>query len=52
MDIVAGVDPHDCPEASRACDEVLSLPLHPALTDREAADVVAALKGHYACVRS
>ena len=49
---MAGVDPHDCPEASRACDEVLSLPLHPALTDREAAEVVAALKGHYACVRS
>jgi dTDP-3-amino-3,4,6-trideoxy-alpha-D-glucose transaminase len=49
---MAGVNPHDCPEAVRACDEVLSLPLHPGLSDLEAADVVAALKGHYACVRS
>ena len=49
---MAGVDPHDCPEAARACDEVLSLPLHPGLTDDEAADVATALKGHYACVRS
>jgi dTDP-4-amino-4,6-dideoxygalactose transaminase len=46
-----GVSPHDCPEAARACDEVLSLPLHPGLTDDEVADVVTALKGHYACVR-
>jgi dTDP-4-amino-4,6-dideoxygalactose transaminase len=49
---MAGVNPHDCPEAARACDEVLSLPLHPGLTDNEAAGVVTALKGHYACVRS
>ena len=49
---MAGASPADCPEAARACDEVLSLPLHPGLTDEEAADVVAALKGHYACVRS
>ena len=49
---MAGVNPHDCPEAARACDEVLSLPLHPGLTDDEAAGVVTALKGHYACVRS
>jgi perosamine synthetase len=48
---MAGVNPHDCPEATRACDEVLSLPLHPGLTDDEVADVVTALKGHYACVR-
>jgi dTDP-4-amino-4,6-dideoxygalactose transaminase len=48
---MAGVNPHDCPEAARACDEVLSLPLHPGLTDDEVADVVTALKGHYACVR-
>jgi dTDP-4-amino-4,6-dideoxygalactose transaminase len=47
---MAGVDPRDCPEAARACDEVLSLPLHPGLTDHEVADVVAALKGHDACV--
>ncbi len=49
---MADLDPHDCPEAARACDEVVSLPLHPGLTDHEAADVVSALKGHYACVRS
>jgi dTDP-3-amino-3,4,6-trideoxy-alpha-D-glucose transaminase len=49
---MAGANPHDCPEAARACDEVLSLPLHPGLTDDEAARVVTALKGHYACVRS
>jgi dTDP-3-amino-3,4,6-trideoxy-alpha-D-glucose transaminase len=49
---MAGVDPRDCPEAARACDSVLSLPLHPGLTDHEAADVISALKGHYACVRS
>jgi dTDP-3-amino-3,4,6-trideoxy-alpha-D-glucose transaminase len=47
---MAGVDPRDCPEAARACDEVLSLPLHPGLTDHEVADVVTALKGHDACV--
>jgi dTDP-4-amino-4,6-dideoxygalactose transaminase len=49
---MAGADPHDCPEAARACDELLSLPLHPGLADDEAASVVMALKGHYACVRS
>jgi dTDP-3-amino-3,4,6-trideoxy-alpha-D-glucose transaminase len=48
---MAGMNPQDCPEAARACDEVLSLPLHPGLTDHEVADVVTALKGHYACVR-
>src|SRR4029077_11642309 len=30
---MAGVNAHDCPEATRACDDVLSLPLHPGLTD-------------------
>jgi dTDP-4-amino-4,6-dideoxygalactose transaminase len=49
---LAGTNPGDCPEAQRACDEVLSLPLHPGLTDGQAAEVVAALKGHYACARS
>jgi dTDP-3-amino-3,4,6-trideoxy-alpha-D-glucose transaminase len=48
---MAGVDARDCPEAARACEEVLSLPLHPGLTDDEVADVVATMKGHYACVR-
>ena len=47
---MAGVNPQDCPVAARACDEVLSLPLHPGLTDRDVADVVTALKGHDACV--
>jgi dTDP-3-amino-3,4,6-trideoxy-alpha-D-glucose transaminase len=48
---VAGVNPQDCPVAARACDELLSLPLHPGLTDDEVTEVVTALKGHYACVR-
>jgi dTDP-4-amino-4,6-dideoxygalactose transaminase len=33
---LASEHPTDCPEANRACDEVLSLPMHPGLT---AADV-------------
>ena len=49
---MAALHPHDCPEAARACDAVLSLPLHPGLTDLDATSVVTALKGHYACVRS
>jgi dTDP-3-amino-3,4,6-trideoxy-alpha-D-glucose transaminase len=48
---MAGVNAHDCPVAARVCDEVLSLPLHPGLTDNDVAEVVATLKGHYACVR-
>ena len=32
---MAGVDPADCPIAVRACDEVVSLPLHPALADAD-----------------
>ena len=32
---MADVEPADCPIASRACDEVLSLPLHPALGDAD-----------------
>jgi dTDP-4-amino-4,6-dideoxygalactose transaminase len=48
---MAGVNPQDCPVAARACDEVLSLPLHPGLTDHEVTEVVTALKGHYECVR-
>jgi len=32
---MAGVDPADCPIAARACDEVVSLPLHPALADAD-----------------
>jgi dTDP-3-amino-3,4,6-trideoxy-alpha-D-glucose transaminase len=49
---MAGLNPQDCPEAARVCDEVLSLPLHPGLTDSEVNDIVTSLKGHYACVRS
>jgi len=30
---LAGVDPAECPIASRACGEILSLPMHPALAD-------------------
>ena len=32
---MAGVDPADCPIAARACDEIVSLPLHPALGDAD-----------------
>ena len=49
---MAGLNPRECPEAVRACDEILSLPLHPGLTDPEITDIVTSLKGHYACVRS
>lgn len=37
----AGVDAWDCPAAARACEEVLSLPLHPGLSDADV-DLVAA----------
>jgi len=38
---LAAVEPHECPAATRACAEVLSLPLHPGLSDAEV-DMVAA----------
>jgi dTDP-3-amino-3,4,6-trideoxy-alpha-D-glucose transaminase len=38
---LAGAEPADCPIALRACDEVLSLPLHPRLRDTDV-DMVAA----------
>jgi dTDP-3-amino-3,4,6-trideoxy-alpha-D-glucose transaminase len=38
------VDPAACPVAARACDEVLSLPLHQRLRDDEVDDVVTAIK--------
>jgi dTDP-4-amino-4,6-dideoxygalactose transaminase len=38
---LAALEPADCALAARACDEVLSLPLHPALRDEDV-DVVAA----------
>jgi len=39
-----GVTPAECPVAARACDEVLSLPLHPRLRDDEVDEVAAAVK--------
>jgi dTDP-4-amino-4,6-dideoxygalactose transaminase len=40
---LAAVEPTDCPVAARACDEVLSLPLHPALRDADVDEVAAAV---------
>jgi dTDP-4-amino-4,6-dideoxygalactose transaminase len=40
---VAALDPADCPVASRVCDEILSLPLHPALRDQDVDDIAAAV---------
>jgi dTDP-4-amino-4,6-dideoxygalactose transaminase len=42
---LAAISPADCPVAARACDEVLSLPLHPALSDSDQADIAAAVVG-------
>ena len=39
----AGVEPADCPVATRACDEVLSLPLYPGLSDLDVDRVAAAV---------
>lgn len=40
---VKAQDPRECPTATLACDEVLSLPLHPALTPSELAAVASAV---------
>ena len=40
---LAGTRPADCPRAATACDEVLSLPLHPHLGDHELARIAAAI---------
>ena len=40
---LAGVNPADCPVAARACNEVLSLPLHPGLSDFDVDTVAAAV---------
>jgi dTDP-4-amino-4,6-dideoxygalactose transaminase len=40
----AAAAPADCPAANRACEEVLSLPLHPHLTDAEVDAVIAAVR--------
>jgi dTDP-3-amino-3,4,6-trideoxy-alpha-D-glucose transaminase len=47
----ATTTPADCPIAARACAEVLSLPLHPGLTDGDVDSVIAAVKGHDGCTR-
>jgi dTDP-4-amino-4,6-dideoxygalactose transaminase len=40
---LASASPADCPLASRACDEVLSLPLHPGLSEPDLQSVAAAV---------
>ena len=40
---MAGTDPADCPRAAAACNEVLSLPLHPGLDGADLAEVAAAV---------
>ena len=40
---LAAQDPAECPVAGRACDEVLSLPLNPALRDDEVDEIAAAV---------
>jgi dTDP-3-amino-3,4,6-trideoxy-alpha-D-glucose transaminase len=47
----ADTAPVDCPIATRACAEVLSLPLHHGLSDRDLDSVVAAVKGLDGCTR-
>jgi len=42
----ADQQPADCPVAARACDEVLSLPLHPGLAEADIDYVVAAVARH------
>ena len=39
-----GMKPEDCPEAAKASHRILSLPLHPTLTDKNLHEVVTALK--------
>jgi len=40
----AGIQPADCPVAARACDDVLSLPLYPGLSDLDVDRVAAAVQ--------
>jgi len=42
---LAGERPAECPIATRVCGEILSLPLHPALSEHEVDAVAAAVKG-------
>jgi dTDP-3-amino-3,4,6-trideoxy-alpha-D-glucose transaminase len=41
---LAGEHPADCPIAQRVCDEILSLPLHPALADEDVDAVATAVR--------
>jgi dTDP-4-amino-4,6-dideoxygalactose transaminase len=47
--------PAECPQADRACAEVVSLPLYPAMAERDLDEVAAAVslfrKGQSECVR-
>jgi dTDP-4-amino-4,6-dideoxygalactose transaminase len=45
---LAGLDPGDCPVAARICDEVLSLPLYPGLSDLEVDAVAASVQSRSA----
>ena len=47
---LAGQSPAACPQADRACAEVLSLPLHPALGDQDIDAIAKAVK-EMTCVR-
>ena len=48
---LAAAAPSDCPMASRACDELLSLPLHPGLGDGDVRYITESLlKGRDECV--
>jgi dTDP-3-amino-3,4,6-trideoxy-alpha-D-glucose transaminase len=42
---LAATAPADCPVAARAADEVLSLPLYPALTEADVVRIASAIKG-------
>jgi dTDP-4-amino-4,6-dideoxygalactose transaminase len=46
---LASVTPADCPVANRVCDEILSLPLHPALGEDQVSEIAAAVA---ACERT
>lgn len=44
---LAALAPADCPEGNRACDEVLSLPLHPGLATHDVEAVVASIRAFH-----
>jgi dTDP-4-amino-4,6-dideoxygalactose transaminase len=45
---VASERPADCPVADRVCDELLSLPLHPGLSQKAVEEIAAALRAFHA----